>query len=48
MGHASFDMVKRVYGHVMEEKKNTIHAAMDTHAVLILKGHENCHAAAEN
>lgn len=49
MGHASFDMVKRVYGHVMEEKKSTIHAAMDTHAVAIIgKGHENCHAAAES
>ena len=48
MGHASFDMVKRVYGHVMEEKKSTIHAAMDTHAVAIIgKRHENCHEAAE-
>lgn len=48
MGHASFDMVKRVYGHVMEEKKSAIHAAMDTHAVAIIgKGHENCHASAE-
>lgn len=49
MGHASFDMVKRVYGHVMEEKKGTIHAAMDTHAVAIISNcHDNCHAAAEN
>lgn len=49
MGHASFDMVKRVYGHVMEEKKSTIHEAMGAHAVAIIgKGHENCHAAAEN
>lgn len=49
MGHASFDMVKRVYGHVMEEKKGSIHSAMDTHAVAIIgRRHENCHASAES
>ena len=49
MGHASFDMVKRVYGHVMEEKKRTIHAAMDAHAdIIISTGHKNCHASAES
>ena len=49
MGHASFDMVKRVYGHVMEEKKRTIHTAMDAHADTILTmRHKNCHAVAES
>lgn len=46
MGHASFDMVKRVYGHVMQEKKSAIHSAMDAHALSILGNcHANCHAA---
>lgn len=40
MGHSSFDMVKRVYGHVMEEKQRTISSVMDTHANAILN---NCH-----
>ena len=49
MGHSSFDMVKRVYGHVMEEKKRTIHTAMDAHADTILTmRHKNCHAVAES
>lgn len=48
MGHASFDMVKRVYGHVMQEKKNVIHSAMDAHAFSILGNcHGNCHAVSE-
>ena len=47
MGHASFDMVKRVYGHVMEEKKHTIHAAMDSHAGSIIGNcHAHCHEVA--
>lgn len=49
MGHASFDMVKRVYGHVMQEKKNVIHSAMALHALSILdRGHERCHASSES
>lgn len=32
MGHASFDMVRRVYGHVMGEKQQEINAMMDAHA----------------
>lgn len=32
MGHASFDMVRRVYGHVMGEKQAEINAMMDAHA----------------
>lgn len=46
MGHASFDMVKRVYGHVMAEKKASIHNTLNTHATAILHGtHESTHAA---
>lgn len=46
MGHSSFDMVKRVYGHVMQEKKSAIHSAMDSHAGSILGNcHDNCHAS---
>ena len=37
MGHSSFDMVKRVYGHVMQEKRNAINLVMDSHASAILK-----------
>lgn len=49
MGHASFDMVKRVYGHVMPEKQGVIDAAMDAHASTILRPtndstHESTHA----
>lgn len=45
MGHASFDMVRRVYGHVMGEKQQQINALMDCHASAILEScHENCHA----
>lgn len=36
MGHASFDMVKRVYGHVMQEKMGMINVAMNTHASSVL------------
>lgn len=36
MGHASFDMVRRVYGHVMGEKQQEINAMMDAHADNIL------------
>lgn len=37
MGHASFDMVRRVYGHVMGEKQQEINAMMDVHADAILR-----------
>lgn len=44
MGHASFDMVRNVYGHVMAEKQMTINRLMDTHAASIVENcHENCH-----
>lgn len=44
MGHASFEMVKRVYGHIMQEKRNLIDKAMNTHATGILnRSHENAH-----
>ena len=36
MGHSSFDMVKRVYGHVMQEKRGQIASAMDSHASSVL------------
>lgn len=36
MGHSSFEMVRRVYGHVMQEKRASIHAAMDAHSSNIL------------
>ena len=36
MGHASFDMVRRVYGHVMGEKQQEINAMMGLHADNIL------------
>ena len=36
MGHASFDMVRRVYGHVMGEKQKEINAMMGAHADNIL------------
>ena len=32
MGHASFNMVRNVYGHVMEEKQKEIDQRMDIHA----------------
>ena len=37
MGHASFDMVRNVYGHVMEEKQSEINQKMDVHASAILE-----------
>lgn len=43
MGHASFEMVKRVYGHVMGEKMISIHAAMDTHASAVLNSRTPLH-----
>lgn len=44
MGHASFDMVKRVYGHVMQEKRRLINDAMNTHATVILnRSHGDAH-----
>lgn len=36
MGHSSFEMVKRVYGHVMEEKRSAISVAMDNHATSVM------------
>ncbi len=48
MGHSSFDMVKRVYGHVMQEKKSVIHSAMNEHSSSVLtRGHKRCHAASK-
>lgn len=37
MGHSSFEMVKRVYGHVMQEKRGEICAAMGLHTQNILQ-----------
>lgn len=42
MGHSSFDMVKRVYGHVMQEKRSLIDTAMNTHATAILNSSHGC------
>ena len=36
MGHASFDMVRRVYGHVMGEKQQEIDARMNDHASRVI------------
>lgn len=36
MGHSSYEMVRRVYGHVMGEKQEEINAAMATHAEKVL------------
>lgn len=36
MGHSSYEMVRRVYGHVMEEKQREIDQMMDAHADNIL------------
>lgn len=46
MGHATFDMVERVYGHVIADEKTVMHQPMNEHAnLLILRDcHENCHA----
>lgn len=43
MGHSSFDMVKRVYGHVMGEKMLSIADSMNTHATDILNLHTVAH-----
>lgn len=43
MGHSSFDMVKRVYGHVMEEKIFSIAESMNTHATAVLNFHTVAH-----
>lgn len=44
MGHSSFEMVKRVYGHVMQEKRTLIDEAMNTHATGILnRSHGSSH-----
>lgn len=37
MGHSSFDMVRRVYGHVMSEKQAEIDSRMNSHAESIMK-----------
>ena len=37
MGHASFDMVRRVYGHVMAEKQQEINTMMNAHADSIIR-----------
>ena len=36
MGHSTFDMVKNVYGHIMQEKRTAINTAMDNHVANIL------------
>lgn len=38
MGHASMEMVRRVYGHVMQDRQHTINAQMESHAEQIM-GH---------
>ena len=43
MGHSSFDMVKRVYGHVMSEKLLSIAESMNTHATAVLNLHTVAH-----
>lgn len=37
MGHSSFEMVRRVYGHVMDERRVSINASMDSHASHIIQ-----------
>lgn len=36
MGHSSFDMVRKVYGHVMEDKKRELSAELAAHSANIL------------
>ena len=48
MGHSSFDMVKRVYGHCMAEKQYVINAAMNTHATAVLNFHTGLHTDGVN
>lgn len=44
MGHGSFDMVRRVYGHIMSEKRGEINNAMNAHSSLILgSSHASSH-----
>lgn len=46
MGHGSFDMVRRVYGHIMSEKRGEINDAMNAHSSQILAGaHASAHAS---
>ena len=47
MGHSSFDMVKRVYGHVMQEKRGAIASVMDMHASSILNCDTSCDTMAQ-
>lgn len=47
MGHSSFDMVKRVYGHIMSERQGAIHAAMCSHASAVLNPHTAAHTESE-
>lgn len=37
MGHSSFDMVRKVYGHVMEDKKRELNDALAVHSANILE-----------
>jgi integrase len=36
MGHSTFEMVKQVYGHTMDDKRSEIYGAMDDHASKII------------
>lgn len=47
MGHSSFDMVKRVYGHVMSEKRSAINSAMDAHASAVMGNAHEMHTNAQ-
>lgn len=45
MGHASFDMVERVYGHVTGDEKAALHEPMNEHANMLISRNKNrCHA----
>lgn len=41
MGHASMDMVRRVYGHVMQDRQGVINEQMETHAEAIFGALQN-------
>lgn len=47
MGHATFDMVRRVYGHVMGEKKGVINQAMAAHAYDVLSNAHEMHTKSQ-